>query len=56
MVPTTAPGILLAPGNTINSMDSSTFTGEVIGGLGKTITLMSGTKMKNPCFRGTSPQ
>ena len=41
------------PGNTINSMDSSTFTGEVIGGLNKTITLMSGTKMQNPCFCGT---
>lgn len=49
MVPTTAVGILLAPNNTINSEDSSTFTGEVIGGFGKTIVLMSGTKMTNPC-------
>src|SRR5262249_9170902 len=40
---TTTVGILLAPNNTINSMDSSTFLGEVIGGFGKTITLMSGT-------------
>jgi hypothetical protein len=56
MVPTTGAGILLAPNNTINSMDSSTFTGEVIGGFQKTITLMSGTKMQNPCFCGTSPQ
>jgi Ice-binding-like len=56
MVPTTGVGILLAPNNTINSVDSSTFAGEVIGGLGKTITLMSGTKMQNPCLCGTSPQ
>ncbi|MBV8901227.1 MAG: hypothetical protein JOY92_14070 [Verrucomicrobia bacterium] len=49
MVPTTAVGILLAPNNNINSMDSSTFTGEVIGGYQKTITLMSGTHVTNPC-------
>ncbi len=49
MVPTTGVGILLAPNNTINAMDSSTFTGEIIGGFGKTIVLMSGTKVKNPC-------
>jgi hypothetical protein len=49
MVPTTAVGILLAPGNAINSMDSSTYTGEVIGGYNKTILLMSGTHVINPC-------
>lgn len=49
MVPTTAVGILLAPDNNINSMDSSTYTGEVIGGFDKTITLMSGTHVVNPC-------
>jgi hypothetical protein len=49
MVPTTGVGILLAPNNSINSMDSSTFTGEIIGGFEKTITLMSGTHVKNPC-------
>jgi len=49
MVPTTGVGILLAPNNTINSMDSSAFTGEVIGGYGHTITLMSGTRVHNPC-------
>lgn len=49
MVPTTAIGILLAPNNNINSMDSATFTGEVIGGYGKTIVLMSGSKVNNPC-------
>jgi hypothetical protein len=32
MVPTTAMGILLAPNNNINTMDSASFTGEVIGG------------------------
>lgn len=53
MVPTTANGILLAPDNSINTMDSSTFTGEVIGGFQKTIVLMSGTKVVNPC--GSSP-
>jgi hypothetical protein len=42
-------GILLARYNTINSMDSSTFTGEVIGGYQKTITLISGTKARDPC-------
>jgi hypothetical protein len=49
MVPTTAVGILLAPDNAISSMDSKTFTGEVIGGFQKTITLMSGTTVTNPC-------
>ena len=49
MVPTTGVGILLAPNNAITSMDSSTFTGEVIGGFQKTIVLMSGTKLTNPC-------
>ena len=49
MVPTTGVGILLAPDNNINSMDSSTFAGEVIGGFNNTITLMSGTKVQNPC-------
>ena len=49
MVPTTAVGILLAPNTTISSMDSSTFTGEVIGGFEKTIVLMSGTHVTNPC-------
>jgi hypothetical protein len=49
MVPTTGVGILLAPGNAITSMDSSSFTGEVIGGFNKSIVLMSGTKVTNPC-------
>lgn len=49
MVPTTAVGILLAPNNNINSMDSATFTGEVIGGYEKTIVLMSGSRVQNPC-------
>jgi hypothetical protein len=49
MMPTTVVGILLAPYDAINTMDSSSFTGEVIGGYGKTITLMSGTKVTNPC-------
>jgi hypothetical protein len=49
MVPTTAVGILLAPNNAINTMDSAAYTGEVIGGFGKTIVLMSGTKVTNPC-------
>jgi len=49
MVPTTAAGILLAPNNTINAMDSARYTGEVIGGYGKTIVLMSATNVTNPC-------
>jgi hypothetical protein len=49
MVPTTAVGILLAPNNNINTMDSASFTGEVIGGYRHTIILMSGTKVTNPC-------
>jgi hypothetical protein len=49
MVPTTAVGILLAPNNAINTMDSSTYAGEIIGGFGKTITLMSGSHVLNPC-------
>lgn len=49
MVPTTAVGALLAPYSNINSMDSLAFNGEVIGGFGKTITLMSGTAVTNPC-------
>ena len=32
MVPTTAVGILVAPNNNINTMDSASLTGEVIGG------------------------
>src|SRR5579872_6021806 len=35
MVPITASGILLAPNNSINTMDSSSYTGEVIGAFGK---------------------
>lgn len=50
MVPTTAVGALLAPYSNINSMDSTAFTGEVIGGFGKTITLMSGSAVTNPCI------
>jgi hypothetical protein len=49
MVPTTAVGILLAPNNSINSMDSSSYTGEIIGGYGKTIVLMSGSAVTNSC-------
>jgi hypothetical protein len=49
MVPTSAVGILLAPNNSIESMDSAMFTGEVVGGFGKTIVLMSGTRVNNPC-------
>jgi hypothetical protein len=49
MVPTTAVGILLAPDNAISSMDSATFTGEVIGGFQKTLLFMSGSKVTNPC-------
>jgi hypothetical protein len=49
MVPTTAVGILLAPDNAINTMDSATFTGEIIGGFEKTIVLMSGSHVTNPC-------
>jgi len=54
MVPTNAVGILLAPDNAINTMDSSTFVGEVIGGFQKTIVLMSGTRVTNPCVGRTS--
>lgn len=49
MVPTTAVGVLLAPNSNINSMDSSSYTGEIIGGYGKTIVLMSGSAVTNPC-------
>jgi len=49
MVPTTAVGILLAPNNNINTMDSASFTGEVIGGYRHIIILMSATKVTNPC-------
>lgn len=49
MVPTTAVGILLAPNNAINTMDSAAFNGEVIGGFGKAIVLMSATHVTNPC-------
>lgn len=49
MVPTRAAGILLAPNNSINTMDSASFAGEVIGGFNKSIVLMSGTKVINPC-------
>ncbi len=49
MVPTSAVGILLAPDNAINSMDSATFVGEIIGGFEKTILLMSGSHLTNPC-------
>ncbi|HEY2906001.1 MAG TPA: hypothetical protein VGJ29_08870 [Vicinamibacterales bacterium] len=51
MVPTSAVGILLAPDNAINAMDSATFTGEIIGGFQKTIVLMSGSHMTNPCLQ-----
>jgi len=56
MVPTTAVGILLAPNNNINTMDSSTFTGEMIGGFAKTIVLMSATNVNNPCGGTIGPQ
>jgi hypothetical protein len=49
MVPTKAVGILLAPNNTINTMDSATYTGEVIGAFGKQLVLMPGTHVTNPC-------
>lgn len=49
MVPTTAVGVLLAPNSNINSMDSAAYTGEIIGGYGKTIVLMSGSVVTNPC-------
>ena len=38
-----------AANNTINSMDSSAFTGEIIGGFDKIIVLMFCTKVTNPC-------
>jgi hypothetical protein len=56
MVPTTAVGALLAPYSNINSMDSTAFNGEVIGGFGKTITLMSGSAVTNPCNYSGPPQ
>jgi len=55
MVPTTASGILLAPNNAINTMDSTSFVGEVIGGYGKSIVLMSGTVVNNPCPNNPIP-
>jgi hypothetical protein len=54
MVPTTGVGILLAPHNNINTMDSSAFSGEMIGGFEKTIILMSGSKFTNPCQKNSS--
>jgi hypothetical protein len=54
MVPTTGVGILLAPNNNINSMDSASFAGEVIGGYGKSIVLMSGSSVNNPCVNTIS--
>jgi choice-of-anchor A domain-containing protein len=53
MVPTTASGILLAPFNAIDTMDSASFTGEVIGGYKQSIILMSGTSVTNPCSQGS---
>ncbi len=50
MVPTTAVGILLASNSNINSIDSSRYRGEIIGGYGKTIVLMSGSAFTNPCM------
>lgn len=50
MVPTSAVGILLAPNNNIDAMDSYIYRGEIIGGYGKTIVLMSGSSVTNPCF------
>ena len=50
MVPTTAFGILLAPNSNINAMDSAEYRGEIIGGYGKTIVLMSGSLVTNPCM------
>lgn len=55
MVPTTGVGILLAPNNTINSMDSAAYSGEIIGGYGKTIVLMSGSAVTNPCVYHIGP-
>jgi hypothetical protein len=37
-------------------MDSTAFNGEVIGGFGKTITLMSGSAVTNPCNYSGPPQ
>jgi hypothetical protein len=56
MVPTTAVGILLAPNNSINTMDSASFAGELIGGFNKSIVLMSGTRFTNPCNPQIGPQ
>jgi len=55
MVPTTASGILLAPNNAINTMDSTSFVGEVIGGYKQSIILMSGTAVTNPCPQSGGP-
>lgn len=55
MVPTTGVGILLAPNNNINSMDSTSYSGEIIGGYDKTIVLMSGSTVTNPCHRHIGP-
>jgi len=49
MVPTTAVGVLLAPNSGVNSMDSLSYTGEIIGGYARTIVLMSGATVYNPC-------
>jgi hypothetical protein len=49
MVPTTGVGVILAPYAKINSMDSSTFTGTLIGGYGSVVTLISCTTVSNPC-------
>jgi hypothetical protein len=40
----------------LRSMDSTAFNGEVIGGFGKTITLMSGSAVTNPCNYSGPPQ
>jgi hypothetical protein len=50
MVPTTAVGLLLAPNSNINAMDSAAYRGEIVGGYGKTIVLMSGSLVTNPCM------
>ena len=52
-VPDTLNAILLAPYNKIVE-DCGVFTGEVIGGYNQTITLMSGTLMKDPFAGSTS--
>ncbi len=50
MVPTSATGIILAPNNNINAMDSYSYSGEIIGGYGKSIVLMSGSNVTNLCL------